>query len=265
MALRPLGSTAIEVSPIGLGTAKFGRNTGVKYPRGFALPDDAAIDRLLGAAGELGVNLLDTAPAYGSSEQRLGRALKGHRDRWVIATKAGEEFAGGRSRFDFSPAHLRLSVERSLSRLATDRLDIVAVHSNGDDRRIINQDGALRTLADLKRAGLVRAIGFSGKTVAGGLLALEEADLVMVTFNPLATAERRVIAEARARAKGVLIKKALNSGHLDAFGAENPVQAAMRCVFAEPGVTSALVGTLSADHLAEAVQAADRALGQRAA
>ena len=61
MALRPLGDTGIAVGPVGLGTAKFGRNTAVKYPQLFALPNDRAIDRLLGRAEDLGVNLADTA------------------------------------------------------------------------------------------------------------------------------------------------------------------------------------------------------------
>ncbi len=260
MALRPLGDTGMAVGPVGLGTAKFGRNVAVKYPRRFDLPDDRAIDHLLGRAEDLGVNLLDTAPAYGSSEQRLGRALRGRRGQWLIATKAGEEFDDGRSRFDFSADHLRFSVERSLRRLATDRLDIVTIHSNGDDLAIIERDGALRTLAELRAAGLIRAIGFSGKTVAGGRLALGQADLVMVTFNPVAAAERPVIAAAAGAGKGVLIKKPLASGHLDTIGGDAPVERAMRFIFAEPGVSSVLVGTLSQDHLADAVSAADRAL-----
>ncbi|HHH13074.1 MAG TPA: aldo/keto reductase, partial [Thiolapillus brandeum] len=60
MELRPLGSTGIEVSPLGLGTVKIGRNQQVKYPRGFELPDDAQVERLLWLARELGINLVDT-------------------------------------------------------------------------------------------------------------------------------------------------------------------------------------------------------------
>lgn len=260
MELRPLGRTGIAVSPIGLGTVKLGRNRGVKFPEPFALPDDAAIDRLLGAAGDFGVNLLDTAPAYGTSEERLGRALRGRRDDWVIATKCGEEFVDGDSRFDFSAPALEASVERSLRRLATDRLDLVLVHSDGNDVDIIERFGALETLARLKRRGLVRAVGISTKTIAGGLAALDGSDVVMVTYSPAATDDAPVIDRARDAGVGVLVKKALASGHLDRIGGADPVADAMRFVFDRPGVTSVVVGTLDADHLAADVAACARAL-----
>lgn len=100
---RPLGSTGFQVSPLGLGTVKLGRDQGVKYPNGFTIPDDAQALALLQQARELGINLIDTAPAYGIGEQRLGPLLRGQRDEWVIVSKTGEEFEQGRSHFDFSP------------------------------------------------------------------------------------------------------------------------------------------------------------------
>ncbi|HYM32845.1 MAG TPA: aldo/keto reductase, partial [Candidatus Cybelea sp.] len=136
MGLRPLGRTGLLVSPIGLGTVKFGRNTAVKYPTAFELPGDAAIAALLARASDLGINLLDTAPAYGTAEARLGAALSGQRDRWIIADKAGEEFDGKESRFDFSPSAIVASVERSLKRLRTDRIDVLLLHSDGEDETL---------------------------------------------------------------------------------------------------------------------------------
>src|SRR5690606_15619655 len=87
--VRPLGQTGLTVSALGLGTVKFGRNTGVKYPRSFELPDRSAAANLLSLARDLGINLLDTAPAYGESEERLGELLQGQRQDWLICTKAG--------------------------------------------------------------------------------------------------------------------------------------------------------------------------------
>ena len=72
---RPLGNTGMTVSVLGLGTVKLGRNQAVKYPEPFELPDDAQARRLIDRARDLGINLLDTAPAYGTSEERLGRLL----------------------------------------------------------------------------------------------------------------------------------------------------------------------------------------------
>jgi len=65
-----ISDTGIAVSPLGLGTVKMGRNTAVKYPRHFEIPDDKQVQNVLSQAWELGINLLDTAPAYGNSEQR---------------------------------------------------------------------------------------------------------------------------------------------------------------------------------------------------
>ena len=243
-----LGKTAIEVSEIGLGTVKFGRNQGVKYPTAFELPSDKEILNLLSVAAELDINLLDTAPAYGTSEERLGKLLQGERHRWVISTKVGEEFDGTESQYDFSASAIRHSVERSLHRLQTDYLDVVLVHSNGDDERIMEEDHVFSSLAALKKEGKIRAYGMSTKTVAGGLLAVDLSDLVMVTFNPSETTDRKVIKHAHQHGKGVFIKKALASGHLTM-----PVKEIMQFVLAEPGVTSVIVGTLNPGHLKECV------------
>ena len=250
---RPLGSTGLMVSPLGLGTVKLGRDQGVKYPNGFTIPDDQQAAMLLGLARELGINLIDTAPAYGTSEQRLGPLLRGQRQDWVIVSKVGEEFENGLSHFDFSAAHTRRSVERSLKRLETDYLDLVLVHSNGDDLAILQQEAVYQTLAELKQAGLIRGFGFSGKTVDGGLLALETGDCAMVTYNLAEQQEKPVLDYAARHAKGILIKKALASGHACLGAGVDPVRASFELIFGHPGVASAIVGTINPLHLSHNV------------
>ena len=264
MELRPLGATGLRVSPLGLGTVKFGRNRGVKYPRAFELPSDRDALALLATAWDLGINLLDTAPAYGSSEERLGRLLQRCPQDWVIVTKVGEEFDEGGSRFDFSAAATRASVERSLKRLGVEALDAVLIHSDGDDLGILEREAALPTLLDLKRAGWVRAVGMSSKTVAGGLRAVECCDLVMVTYNLRQRDELSVIRAAGAASKGVLIKKGLLGGHLDQVAETDPVLASLRLIYAEPGASSAVIGTLDPAHLRANAAAAKRALAEQA-
>ena len=258
MELRALGSTGITVSALGLGTVKFGRNQGVKYPRGFALPSDQQIRDLLAQARELGINLLDTAPAYGSSEERLGRLLPPAQSHWIISTKVGETFQQGKSVFDFSAAATQTSVERSLRLLRRESLDLVLIHSDGDDERILQQTDCLQTLLTLKARGWIRAVGMSSKTVAGGLLAVTHCDVVMVTYNLLSTAELPVIRRAQQAGKGVLIKKGLLSGHLQQIQvpAADPVAASMRLLLSEPGVSSVVIGTLNPAHLQANVAAA---------
>lgn len=269
MELRPLGNTGLRVSVLGLGTVKLGRTRGLKYPGAqlaAELPSDDAATGLLAGAAEVGITLLDTAPAYGVAEERIGSLMAannwfGGRDRWTLCTKAGEEFdeggAGrgdGESRFDFSPGAIRASIERSLNRLCTDRLEIALLHSDGRDVWIIRESGALEELRRLKERGLVRAIGVSTKTIAGGLLAAEMCDVVMVMHNPAYTIEREVIDSAASRGVGVLIKKGLASGHTPDAGA------AIRFVLGTPGVSSMIVGTSSAAHLRENAQGAAQAV-----
>lgn len=256
MQKRQIGKTGVEVSVIGLGTVKFGRNQGVKYPQAFSLPSDKDIESLLHTAEELGINLLDTAPAYGTSEERLGNLLRGSRQKWVISTKVGEEFVDGESQFDFSASFLRQSIERSLLRLHTDYLDIVLVHSDGNDEGIIEDEHVFSLLAALKKEGKIRAYGLSSKTIAGARLTIDLADVVMLTYNPTYTDEREVIEYAHQQHKGVFIKKAFASGHL-----QMPVSEVMKFVFSEAGVTSVIVGTLNEDHLRENVAGALQALG----
>ncbi len=250
---RALGGTGIEVSVLGLGTVKIGRNQRVKYPSAFDLPDDKSLLDLLALTKDLGVNLLDTAPAYGTSEERLGKLLS-DRKNWVICSKAGEEFEGGQSSFAFDSQSVRNSVERSLKRLRTDYLDIVLIHSDGNDLDILNDTDCVETLELLKQEGLIRSIGLSAKTVEGGLLALQRLDLAMVTYNSENIDEGRVIEYAAEHSKGILIKKALNSGHLSV--AENGVQSALDFVLGKPGVSSAIVGTINSAHLRSNVEAA---------
>lgn len=250
---RHLGSTGILVSPIGLGTVKLGRDQGVKYPDNFVIPDDALAASLLCEAHDMGVNLLDTAPAYGVSEQRLGFLLRGQRHKWVLSSKVGEEFEQGRSYFDFSATHARFSVERSLRRLGTDYLDIVLVHSDGHDMAVLQQTPIYETLERLKREGWIRAFGFSGKTVEGGIAALQCGDCAMVTYNLNEQSERPVLDKAAQLNRGVLIKKGFASGHACLRGVDT-VRDSFELIFAHQAVSSVVIGTINSKHLKQNVE-----------
>ncbi len=271
MPRKRLGRTDIEVSTFGLGTVKFGRTHGLKYPQAFTLPSDEQLRELLGCARDMGVNFVDTAPSYGYSEERLGDLLRRERKNWVISTKVGEEFEvdkfsdQGISHFDFSSKHTRTSVERSLRRLRTDYLDLVMIHSDGNDLDILRNSGALQTLQQLKQEGWIRALGISSKTLEGGLLAAEVCDAVMLMYHPAYTDEEPVIAKSALQGTSVLLKKVLSSGHIchDAPRLQeetrdpvehqvkdpDPVQSALNFAYAHSGVTSAIIGTVNMQHL----------------
>lgn len=259
MKYQTLGDTGIDVSIIGLGTVKLGRDQGVKYPTTFKIPDDDAALSLIACAKNLGVNLIDTAPAYGNSEERLGFLLKDSRQDWIICSKVGEEFNQGLSSYDFSRQHTIASIERSLKRLRTDYIDIVLVHSDGNDLAIIDTFGTLDVLAELKRQGKIRAFGLSGKTVDGGIKAAQQSDVVMVTYNLNEQTEKPVLDFCRNHHKGVLIKKALASGHLYQSGGSDPVQASMDFIFQHGAVSSAIIGTISEQHLKHNIECALKA------
>ena len=241
MQSRPFGQTGLGVTPLGFGAFKICRNEKVKYPQPYDLPDDATVERLLNGILDLGVNLIDTAPAYGLSEERIGRCLSQRRGEFVLSTKVGERFINGESTYDFSGIAVRASVALSLRRLKTDVIDILFVHSNGDDLTIQQQTDLVPTLQKLKHAGYVRSLGFSGKTPAGAAVALAWADAVMIEYHLQDTSHADVIGSAAERGIGVVVKKGLSSGHL-------PAEDAIRFVLSNAHVGSLIIGGLSLDH-----------------
>ncbi len=174
MRYRPLGSSGLIVSVVGLGCNNFGRRLDEQQTR---VVVDAAIDA--------GVTLLDTAESYGSSgrsEELLGSVLAGRRDQVVLATKFGSQ--GGD--MGYGPAagakggrtYIRRAVENSLRRLRTDYIDLYQIH-NPDPVTPIEE--TISALTDLVRAGLVRYIGhsnFSAVQIAVAAAAARELNAV---------------------------------------------------------------------------------------
>ncbi len=237
-----LGNTGLEVSPIGFGAFKIGRNQKTKYPAGYALPSDLESERLLNAVLDMGINLIDTAPAYGISEQRIGNAISHRRDEFVLATKTGECFEEGESIYDYSAQATRSSIERSLNRLKTDVLDIVYIHSDGRDEWIQKQTDVVETLQRFKEQGVIRHLGFSGKEAKGAELAMSWADVIMVEYHSEDTSPQQVMEKAAGKGMGVVVKKGLASGHLAA-------DEAIRFVLSNPDVHSMVIGGLNEKHL----------------
>ena len=242
--LTELGQTGLRLPALGFGAFKIGRNQGIKYPTAYDLPTETKVRQLLDGVLAAGLNLIDTAPAYGLSEERLGRALAGRRDQFVLSTKVGETFTDGVSTYDYSTPAVRASLERSLQRLQTDVLDLVFIHSNGNDLAIQHETDVVPLLQEYRSRGRIRAIGLSGKTVPGAQAALDWADVLMVEYHLEDTSHDAVMRTAAERGIGVVVKKALASGKL-------PAAEALRFVMAHPAVTSAVVGGLSLHHLIE--------------
>ena len=240
---RLLGSTGIEVSCLGFGSFKIGRNQGIKYPTGYELPTDEECRELLDGILSLGINLIDTAPAYGIAEERLGKILSDRRHEFVLSSKVGERYHAGESTYRYGATEVQVSVEESLRRLGTDHLDLLFIHSNGDDLWILRETDTVTALQNLKQSGKVRAIGLSGKTVAGAEAALEWADVLMIEFHVNAISHRELMRKAHDQGVGILIKKGLAAGHL-------PPEQAIDFVLSEPSVDSLVLGGLNLEHFA---------------
>lgn len=250
MVSRPLGRTGLLVSPIGLGTTKLGRDTDVKYPKPFTLPSEEQVWELLDTTLGLGVTLIDTAPAYGESEQRLGPFVATNRNRIVVCTKCGEQYGNDRSTYNFSAPAIMASVEESLRRLKTDFLDILLLHSNGQDIEILTQSDALEALGRLKKSGRARAVGISAKTEAGILEACRTLDVVMAPFSQKDPSLADALRKAHEAGLGVLTIKGLFSGHLEA-------RPAIEFVLRQPFSDAFILGTIDPAHLREAVSIAE--------
>jgi len=242
MQYRPFGNTGFSISALGFGAFKIGRNQQIKYSQPYDLPDDTSTERLLNSILDLGINHIDTAPAYGISEERIGQFLAHRRSEFLLSTKIGETFENDRSTYDFSRDSLEASIERSLRRLKTDVLDVVLIHSHRDEEEILTQTDTIEVLQEAKQSGKVRWIGLSGKTVAGAESALDWADVLMLEYHLEDRSHEKLIQQASQQGIGVVVKKGLASGHL-------PPEEAISFVLSHSGVSNLVVGGLNLDHI----------------
>ena len=150
MEYRQLGSSGVRVSAIGLGTNRFGSPV---------LPQDR-VAAIMDAAVDLGINFIDTSNSYqeGRSEETLGNALQGRRDRFVVATKFFFPTGDGPNDRGASRYHMMNAVEGSLRRLRSDHIDVYYVH-RWDAATPVEE--TQRALDDLVRQGKVRYVGAS--------------------------------------------------------------------------------------------------------
>ena len=285
---RPLGRTGLMVSEIGFGALEIGRDWAPDVnPNGTHRHLTAGeAERVLHGVLDLGINLIDTAPAYWHSEEFIGRALVGRRDEYILATKVGEHCdPESGSHYDYSYEATLRFIERSLQRLRTDRIDLIQIHSA--PMEVLERGETLRALEDARRAGKVLHIGMTGH-VAECLRAVELGgyETVQVPFNLINfQAAERLLPLAAERGVGVLVMRPLAGGKLtdkcdrladralcdairgflkvaDANPSTEPLAGlALAWILAHPAVTSVLVGTRRLDAVRENIGAARVAMG----
>jgi aryl-alcohol dehydrogenase (NADP+) len=145
-----LGRSGLKVSPICLGTMMFG-----------SAADEAASLRIIDKARDFGINFIDTADVYnaGVSEEIIGRAIAGDRNRWIVATKVGSPPSGGAGESGLlARSRILRSAQESAKRLQTDRIDIYYLHKEDPSTPLAETIGAL---AELLRSGLIGSFGVS--------------------------------------------------------------------------------------------------------
>ncbi|MFT8246760.1 aldo/keto reductase [Roseomonas sp. BN140053] len=158
MEYRQLGSSGLRVSVLGFGAGTFG-GSGPLFSA-WGQSDAAEARRLIDVCLDAGVNLFDTADVYsdGASEQILGEAIRGRRDRVLISTKTGLPTGEGPNDWGASRARLIRAVEAALTRLGTDHIDLLQLHALDASTPA---EELLATLDGLVRAGKLRHVGVS--------------------------------------------------------------------------------------------------------
>jgi aryl-alcohol dehydrogenase-like predicted oxidoreductase len=277
---RILGRTGVSVSRLGYGAMEL-------RPRpGRAELSDADIDRVLNAVLDSGIDMIDTSPDYGPSEEHIGRALAHRRHEFTLASKCGC-VVGARFEHRFDRPTVRAGVEQSLRRMRTDHLDIVQFHMSPSMDALREHD-AIGELEALRDEGKVRFIGVSGTLpnivdhIASGLF-----DVFQIPYSAVERDHAEVITEAALAGAGTIIRggvakglpepppesSAQPKGYREGFvarreryasagvddlldGATVP-QFLLRYTLSHPDVHTTIVGTADVDHLAANVAAAD--------
>ena len=260
METRRLGKTDMEVSILGFGGAEIG----LEGP-GASLK---TVTRLLNAALDEGLNLIDTGECYGASEELIGRAVSGRRQDYFLFTKCGHP--GGMPREDWRPDSLLGSIQRSLRRLRTDCLDLIQLHTCSEDELL--EGTVIDTLQRARERGYCRYIGYSGDSRAASYAVQCQAfDCLQISISiadqealdlalPLALEQRLGVIAKRplANAAWRTGRKPANSYHHTYWDRlqrldfpfikdelETSISTALRFTLSAPGVHTAIVGTLT--------------------
>ena len=244
---RELGRTGASVSIIGLG------GSFLVSQENRAEEAEALITR----AVEQGINYIDTAPTYGSSEENIGRAMPRLRKKVFLAGKTKDRTYDGTMRL----------FERSLERLQTDHLDLLQLHGFhywGDYEKAFSRDGAFRAFEELKAAGLVRFTGITSHKnpqVVKKAISDYDFDSLLFALNPADPHDQaqsflhEVFPLARAKNMGTIAMKVASYGRIFRSGGIESMQQALGYALSFP-VSTAVIGISNDSELEENIKIA---------
>ncbi len=257
MEKRQLGQTDMQVSVLGFGGSEIG----------FEGAATETVEKLLNSALDAGLNVIDTAECYEASEELIGKAVSHRRGEFFLFTKVGHPRGVGSE--DWSTSSILESIERSLRRLRTDRLDLVQLH--GCSESVLKKGDVIAALQTARERGDTRYIGYSGDSLAAKFaVELRVFDTLQTSLN-VADQEpiELTIPAARECKMGVIAKRpianaAWKAGHkpMDSYHhpywdrlrkldydfirgrpLEQSIAHALRFTLSVPGVHTAIVGT----------------------
>jgi aryl-alcohol dehydrogenase-like predicted oxidoreductase len=284
---RTLGRTGADVTILGYGAMELRGG-----PRGPEIGDEDA-GRLLNAVLDGGINLIDTSPDYGGSEELIGRHIGRRRDEFFLASKCGclielPTDVPPPYPHDYSPANVRADVEQSLRRLRTDRLDLVQVHMS-PSKATLEENNTIETLKALQDQGKIRFIGMSG--ILPNLpehIAMNVFDVFQIPYSAVQREHEDLITQAAASKAGTLIRggaargaaseeknwrtgplsqpSGLGQRNWEASGVADLIkdngltnmEFMLRFTLSHPGLSSTIVGTANPAHLASNIAIAER-------
>lgn len=274
MERRQLGQTDMQVSVLGFGGAEIG----------FEEATTETVQRLLGSALDAGLNVIDTGECYEGSEELIGRTVSDRRSDYYLFTKCGHPRGVGSE--DWSPASLLESIERSLRRLRTDRLDLIQLH--GCSEAVLRKGDAIAALQTAREKGYVRYIGYSGDSVAAKYATTCGAFDTLQTSINIADQEalELTLPQAREKQLGVIAKRpianaAWKESHkpIDPYhhvywdrlsklhyefirqrDLEDSIAHALRFTLSVPGVHTAIVGTAKPERWPQNAKAVEAGL-----
>jgi aryl-alcohol dehydrogenase-like predicted oxidoreductase len=284
---RTLGRTGADVTILSYGAMELRGQ-----PRGPEIADEDA-GRLLNRVLDGGINLIDTSPDYGRSEELIGTYLSGRRDEFFLASKCGCPLnppadATPPYAHDYTPGNVRADVEQSLRRLRTDRLDLVQVHMS-PSRATLAEDHTVETLQELQAEGKLRFIGMSG--ILPNLpdhLAMGVFDVFQIPYSAVQRDHEELIAEAADAGAGTFIRggaargaasedknwqvgplsqqAGLGQRNWETSGIASLVREAgltsmefvLRFTLSHPGLSTTIVGTANPAHLAGNIAIAEQ-------
>jgi aryl-alcohol dehydrogenase-like predicted oxidoreductase len=284
---RALGRTKADVTILGYGAMELRG-----LPRGPEIDDETA-GKLLNAVLDGGINLIDTSPDYGRSEELIGRFVGHRREEFFLASKCGclidiPADATPPYPHDYSPANVRADVEQSLRRLRTDRLDLVQVHMSPSKAQL-EENRTVETLRELREEGKVRFIGMSGILPhLADHIAMDVFDVFQIPYSAVQRDHEDLITEAVDHGAGTLIrggaargapseeknwstgpltqaagvgKRNWEAGGLDDLLRQSglsKMEFTLRFTLSHPGLSTTIVGTANPVHLAGNIAIAER-------